>query len=402
MREKVRIPLDHEFKKAVPVLKEIEQAGYEAYFVGGSVRDAVLGQAINDIDIASSAFPAEIKEIFNKTIDVGIEHGTVLVLFGSDSYEITTFRTEGTYADFRRPDQVQFVRSLEEDLKRRDFTINALALDSRGHLTDLFHGLEDLEQGLIRAVGCAEERFNEDALRMMRAVRFQSQLDFEIDSETFDALVKDAHLLEKIAVERIHIEFIKLMQGQARAKGLMSMVESQMYRYCPSFEDHASDLKKLAQYPVKLPTEASVWAIIAYYFAWEDVQLKSNLKAWKTSNQVIKQALAVYRGLLFRLQDTWTNKQLYDIGIEAAKQAEYLAGGLGLSTDQEALVGRWENLPIYSKQDLAVNGDQILQLCQKKAGPWLGQILNQVEEAVLNEEVANNQNSLLAWVSQQV
>src|SRR5699024_8631518 len=130
--------MPQEYIKARPIINKLEQAGFEAYFVGGSVRDILLHQKIHDVDIATSAFPAEVKAIFPKTIDIGIEHGTVLVLSEGEQYEITTFRTESTYQDFRRPDDVQFVRSLEEDLKRRDFTINALALNKKGTVIDLF------------------------------------------------------------------------------------------------------------------------------------------------------------------------------------------------------------------------------------------------------------------------
>lgn len=169
-----------EYKKAIPVIRKIEAAGFEAYFVGGSVRDTLLGQKIHDVDIATSAFPEEIKQLFPKTIDIGIEHGTVLVFHEEEQYEITTFRTESTYQDYRRPDSVSFVRTLEEDLKRRDFTINAFALKEDGEIIDLFDGLTDLENHVLRAVGRPFERFHEDALRMMRGLRFVSQLGFKL------------------------------------------------------------------------------------------------------------------------------------------------------------------------------------------------------------------------------
>lgn len=209
-----KMTLDGEFKKALPVLNKLIDAGYEAYFVGGSVRDRILDLDVNDVDIATSAQPLEIKKIFKRTVDVGIEHGTIMVLVGDESYEITTFRTESTYRDFRRPDSVTFVRSLEEDLKRRDFTMNAIALDNKGNIMDPFHGMADIDKGIIRAVGNPHERFKEDALRMMRAVRFSAQLDFQIESETMVSIRENAPLLEKIAVERIQIEFEKLLIGQ--------------------------------------------------------------------------------------------------------------------------------------------------------------------------------------------
>src|SRR5699024_1116338 len=178
-----KLSIDEEIIRAVPVLNKIIEAYFESYFVGGSVRDHLLNLEVNDVDIATSALPHEIKQIFKRTVDVGIEHGTVLVLYNDESYEITTFRTESTYKDFRRPDSVTFVRSLREDLKRRDFTMNAIAVDIDGHVFDPYEGIKDLKAEIIRAVGNPHERFREDALRMMRAVRFAAQLDFEIEEE---------------------------------------------------------------------------------------------------------------------------------------------------------------------------------------------------------------------------
>lgn len=147
------------FMQAMPVLKKLEDAGFEAYFVGGSVRDLLLNRHIHDVDIATSAYPEEVKELFEKTIDTGIKHGTVTVLFNRESYEITTFRTESGYQDYRRPDHVTFVQNLDEDLKRRDFTINALAMNTDGEVIDLFNGLEDLKKRVIRAVEIPRRAF---------------------------------------------------------------------------------------------------------------------------------------------------------------------------------------------------------------------------------------------------
>ena len=219
-----------EFAEALPILEQIEAAGFEAYFVGGSVRDNLLGLPIHDVDIATSAYPAEIKQIFKRTVDTGIQHGTVMILDHGNGYEVTTFRTETGYQDFRRPDSVTFVRSLEEDLKRRDFTINALAMRADGEIIDLFDGIADLKAHKIRAVGVADERFHEDALRMMRAVRFESQLGFSVTETTQAAIEKHAALLEKIAIERIHVEFMKLMQRIERQNGLRTFIDTEIGR----------------------------------------------------------------------------------------------------------------------------------------------------------------------------
>ena len=202
------------FQQAMPVLKKLEDTGFEAYFVGGSVRDILLHRHIHDVDIASSAYPEEVKNLFEKSIDTGIQHGTVTVLFDGNSYEITTFRTESGYQDYRRPDHVTFVQNLDEDLKRRDFTINALAMDTQGNIIDLFNGLDDLDKKIIRAVGDPEKRFHEDALRMMRAVRFMSQLNFNLEENTNQAVADHHQLLKKISVERIREEFVKLELGK--------------------------------------------------------------------------------------------------------------------------------------------------------------------------------------------
>ena len=203
--------LPSEFQKALPILQKIRSAGYEAYFVGGSVRDALLNRPIHDVDIATSSYPEETKRIFKRTVDIGIEHGTVLVLEEDGEYEITTFRTEDVYVDYRRPSQVNFVRSLDEDLKRRDFTVNAFALAPDGEIVDHFGGLDDLEHKILRAVGEPKERFNEDALRILRGLRFLASLDFELEEETFAARKSHAHLLEKISIERSFIELDKLL-----------------------------------------------------------------------------------------------------------------------------------------------------------------------------------------------
>ena len=190
------------FQTAIPVIKKLEDAGYEAYFVGGSVRDFLLKRMINDVDIATSATPDEVKKIFPKTVDIGIEHGTVLVLVNNGAYEITTFRTESEYEDYRRPKEVTFIRNLKDDLQRRDFTMNAIAMDKNRKLIDPFNGHLAIQNKIIQTVGSPSDRFQEDALRMMRAVRFVSQLSFQIEAGTVTALASLVHLLDKIAVER--------------------------------------------------------------------------------------------------------------------------------------------------------------------------------------------------------
>lgn len=188
-------------------------AGYEAYAVGGCVRDSVMGRSPNDWDITTSAKPAEVKRLFSRTIDTGIKHGTVTIMLDKEGFEVTTYRIDGVYEDGRHPREVTFTASLEEDLKRRDFTINAMAYNEETGLVDIFDGMQDIEQGVIRCVGDAEERFTEDALRMLRAVRFSAQLGYRIEEATKSAIRKLAPNLQQISAERIQVELVKLVMS---------------------------------------------------------------------------------------------------------------------------------------------------------------------------------------------
>lgn len=193
------------------IINTLADAGFEAYAVGGCVRDSIMGRRPADWDITTSALPQDVKRLFRRTVDTGIQHGTVTVMFKARGYEVTTFRIDGNYSDGRHPDQVTFASDLEEDLKRRDFTINAMAYNETEGLIDIFGGKRDLEKGVVRAVGDARERFKEDALRIMRAFRFAAQLRFEIDSETLNAAAELKDNLKLVSAERIRIELVKLI-----------------------------------------------------------------------------------------------------------------------------------------------------------------------------------------------
>ncbi len=198
-------------RKVVLIINNLQIHGYEAYAVGGCVRDSILNRKPEDWDITTSAKPEEIKRLFKRTVDTGIEHGTVTVLIGKDGFEVTTYRVDGQYEDGRHPKEVTFTNQLEEDLKRRDFTINAMAYNNDVRLVDVFGGMRDLNYHLIRCVGDPEERFSEDALRILRAVRFSAQLAFPIEPVTANAVRKLAPNLEKISAERIQVELVKLL-----------------------------------------------------------------------------------------------------------------------------------------------------------------------------------------------
>ena len=205
-----------EFHISIPknvkmIISILEKNGHEAFAVGGCIRDTILGRKPQDWDITTSALPCQVKELFHKTIDTGIEHGTVTVMMSRVGYEVTTYRIDGEYNDSRHPDSVEFTSNLIEDLRRRDFTINAMAYNPTVGLVDAFDGLGDIERKIIRCVGKPEERFGEDALRILRAVRFSAQLGFEIEEWTMKAIRKLANTLENISAERIRVELEKLI-----------------------------------------------------------------------------------------------------------------------------------------------------------------------------------------------
>lgn len=384
------------FEPARPVLQKIEDAGFEAYFVGGCVRDTILGDAIHDIDIATSAYPSEIKSIFKRTVDTGIEHGTVMILDHGTGYETTTFRTESGYQDYRRPDKVTFVRSLSEDLKRRDFTINALALRENGEVVDLFDGLGDLKKHLIKAVGDPNERFHEDALRMMRAVRFASKLDFVISAETLQGIKNNAPLLEKIAVERIRVEFEKLLMGQNPVAGLSDFIETGLYQYCPELKDQKqklSGLLLLNNWQIENVEQA--WAVIAIQLGMDTRGVSGFLKKWKTSNNLIvdvKKTLPVIHGLH---NQNLEPMKLVNAGEKAVKDANQVAKLYGWAVPDQKLKDKYDSLPIKTKNDLAVNGGILMKDAGIKPGPLLGKILNMLVNQVVNGELANTQSALV-------
>ncbi|WP_225047284.1 CCA tRNA nucleotidyltransferase [Lacticaseibacillus kribbianus] len=388
----MQIDLTHPvFQGAIPIMKQIEAAGFEAYFVGGAVRDALLGLPPHDVDIASSAYPAEIKQIFKKTVDTGIQHGTVMVLAHGAGYEVTTFRTESGYQDFRRPDHVTFVRSLKEDLRRRDFTVNALAVRHDGTVIDLFDGLTDLAERRLRAVGDPHARFHEDALRMMRAVRFQSQLGFAIEPATLDAITDNAALLAHISVERVASEFTRLMQGRDRNAGLANFIATGLYAHAPRLADHLAGLQALAQLSdTQIEDPAVAWTLLAH-LTHEPV--RPLMKAWKQAN-AMSDLVAAATTLLAALPeaDAW---QLYTAGQDAVDVAVAAAALCAPAIDGAAVEAAYAALPLHHKDELTVTGADLIA-AGFTPGPVLGRTLHRLETAVVAGTLPNDRPALLA------
>ena len=381
------------FVKAMPVLRTLEDAGFEAYFVGGSVRDVLLHRHVHDIDITTSAYPEEVKELFDKSIDTGIKHGTVTVLYGGESYEITTFRTESGYQDFRRPDHVTFVQNLDEDLKRRDFTINALAMDMHGDIVDLFNGIEDLKNHIIRAVGNPEKRFHEDALRMMRAVRFMSQLEFKLEEKTEQAIKDNHELLKKISVERIREEFVKMGLGPFSRQAFQIFLDTQLSEDVPDFAGKKDLLQVYPQLKFSPTMEASLWAVIIILLKVPNENIGKFMRDWKNSNAMTEKVEQIIKMFDLIADHVPTDYELFEAGEDIIINTIDVADILGQPVSSEALVDRYLALPIKTPSELAVDGRFLIKRGMRP-GAQLGRTLNQILKKVVACEIENSEEAI--------
>lgn len=381
------------FVKAMPVLQTLEDAGFEAYFVGGSVRDVLLHRHVHDVDITTSAYPEEVKELFDKSIDTGIKHGTVTVLYGGESYEITTFRTESGYQDFRRPDHVTFVQNLDEDLKRRDFTINALAMDMHGNIVDLFNGIEDLKNHIIRAVGNPEKRFHEDALRMMRAVRFMSQLEFKLEEKTEQAIKNNHELLKKISVERIREEFVKMGLGSFSREAFQIFLDTQLSEDVPDFTGKKDLLQVYPQLKFSPTMETSLWAVIIILLKVPNEKIGKFMRDWKNSNAMTEKVEQVIKMFDLIADHVPTDYDLFEAGEDIIINTIDVAHILGQPISSEALVDRYLALPIKKPSELAVDGRFLIKRGMRP-GAQLGHTLNKIRELVVASEIENSEEAI--------
>lgn len=392
--------MEHPFQEAKPILEKLHKHGYEAYFVGGAVRDQLIGRPIGDVDIATSAKPNEIQNIFPKTIDVGSEHGTIIVLFQNKPYEVTTFRTESDYKDYRRPSHVQFIRSLKEDLKRRDFTINALAMDKYGNIKDYFQGKEHIKQKLIQTVGNADDRFREDALRMLRAVRFVSQLSFKLHPKTKEAILKNHELLKNISVERKTIEFEKLLKGPSTNQALKLLIETNIHQHLPGLSNQRENLKKLSNLSfTHFKSQEEYWILFTYILQINNIE--PFLREWKLPVKLIKQVQMAVNILPEILTNGWDKKTIYHIGLHDAimlERVRYALQNQNGSINEEMITKMYEELPIKSRKELSVNGNDLIEMLNKKPGPWLADTLSKIEELIVLGKLGNEKETIKEWL----
>lgn len=370
------------FNSAINILEKFNEAGYEAYFVGGCVRDYLLNDDFSDIDITTNALPDEVKKIFRKSIDTGIQHGTVTILINGDSFEVTTFRTEDDYIDHRTPEKVEFVSDLKEDLDRRDFTINAMALDSKGELYDYHCGEKDLRNKIIKTVNNPNERFFEDALRMLRAFRFSSKLGFEIEENTLKAIKNNAELIRFVSIERIVNEFRKLLTGKGNKRSLELLLDSKLNNYIP-FLDEISKIIDFSNY--------NFCQSLYILSKINDISFEK-LKELKLSNKEIKQ-VKIYEKINkdfisnIPLEIILYNYDIEDVTFIASYSKYYDM------KDIEKI-----KLPIESFNDIAITSMEIISIIDKPAGPWIKEIIKKLEEDILLSKIDNRRKDILDFL----
>lgn len=389
-----------QFELAKPILERLIQHGYEAYFVGGSVRDFIMNRPIHDVDITTNATPDEIEALFEHTIPIGKEHGTINVVWEHENYEVTTFRAEAEYVDHRRPTEVYFVRDLYQDVERRDFTMNAIAMDINYERIDHFDGERDIEQRIIRTVGDAKTRFDEDALRILRGLRFKSQLGFTIEETTFEAMAQQMADLEYLSIERIMNELTLLVKGRYVAETFPILEPLHLWRYIPYFKDVDVAAIKLNA-PVDIESFLAILSYRTNHQAYKPLKLSN---AQVRTIQTLMSAIQSVQTI-----DTKVHLQqfVYDFGIEVALKINELRPILEdnhidlpspIIFNSPSLQAVWEDLPIQSREDLAIDGKWLMQAFQLKGGPWIKDVLRQVERAVIQRQVNNQTEAIIEWV----
>lgn len=439
MRENFEIRLPGQ---VADIIHTLQRAGFEAYAVGGCVRDSILGREPDDWDITTSAKPEQVKALFGRTVDTGIKHGTVTVLKDRTGYEVTTYRIDGEYEDGRHPKDVVFTASLEEDLKRRDFTINAMAYNEEQGLVDLFDGIGDIERKVLRCVGDPAERFREDALRMMRAVRFSAQLGYEIEERTKDAMAKLAGTLEKISAERIATELVKLLVSDHPEKlrtcwetGMTAVFFPEFDRMMETGQNNPHHCYSVGEHTIRSLMEVRADRVLRLAMLLHD----SGKPVTKTTDEAgidhfhghVQESAKIAKRLLRRLKfdndtadrvvrlvsahDVWIlpdakhmrramNRLGEDLFPELfeVKEADMKAQSLYERKEKENLLSQLRQIyeevkaagACVTLKDLAVNGSDLIA-AGMKPGKELGVVLKALLEEVLEDPSCNERDRLL-------
>lgn len=424
------------------IIDTLEAAGFEAYAVGGCVRDVLLGRRPEDWDITTSALPGQVKCLFPRTVDTGIAHGTVTVLKGKIGYEVTTFRIDGEYEDARHPREVTFTPSLEEDLKRRDFTINAMAYNPKTGIVDLFGGKEDLDRRMIRCVGDASQRFTEDALRIMRAVRFSAQLDFDVEEETREAASRMADNLQRVSMERIQTELVKLLVSHHPEKmrqlyrmgitrvilpefdAIMDQAQNNPY-HCYTVGEHTIHMLQVIR-PTKVLRLTALLHDMAkpqchtvdeqgqdhFYGHGEAgaVLARTILRRLKFDNDTVRRTenLIRHHACHLRRDKTIIRRAMNRVGIDAFPQLLEVMEADTLAKSDFTKQDRLDDIQVIRQlyeeicrdrecvqiRDLAVNGQDLIR-AGVAPGKEMGNILNTMLEYVIEHPEMNKKDKLL-------
>lgn len=387
--------LEETFKEANTILDTLQKNGFEAYYVGGSVRDYLMDVSIGDIDITTNALPEDIQNIFPRTIDVGVEHGTVIVVINKTPFEVTTYRTETTYSDYRRPDSVSFTTSIKEDLARRDFTMNAVAMDRMFKIYDPYNGQLSIKNKEIVTVGDPYERFNEDALRMLRAIRFVSQLDFKLNESTFNGIVKLASNVQYISVERIVQELKKLYSGVNVSHAKSLLIHSKILKFIPYYKKlNIDDIKKTNVHSL-------INEIIIQQILNENNHFKNELKLSNDEKNNIKESLSLYKNLAENESPiilAYNYNEHIILNLKNIISENNFLNQQYLNQIDDILLEK-SRLTIKSKKDLAVNGNDLMKTLNRHGGPWLKEVLSEIERNVLFNKLDNNYETIIEWVN---
>lgn len=428
-------------KACEKIIDTLNRAGFSAYAVGGAVRDCLLGLDAHDFDVTTSATPEKVKLLFKKTINTGIAHGTVTVLMEDEAIEVTTFRSDGEYLDNRKPESVTLVNDVSEDLSRRDFTINALCYNKQEGLLDLFGGQDDLKNKIIRAIGTPEERFREDALRILRAVRFSAQLGFKIEENTKKAIVKCAHLVKNLSVERISSEFDKILMSDSpeHIKMLydLGILDQIMPEMCACFRTeqntrwHIYDVGTHSVNVIKNCPKATCLRYGALMHDWgkphtkginelgEDmfrnhakisVELAENFcRKYKFSNERRDKIVRLVRfhDIEILPEKKYVKRGINKVGEDifydliCLKRADCLSQNLELTASRLPYIEKLfelyheikENREPFGLKNLAVNGNDLKALGYE--GKQIGEVLNFLLEKVIENPELNEKEKLL-------
>ena len=385
-------------------MDRLTEAGYEAYCVGGCVRDSLLGRAPEDWDITTSALPEQVKSLFSNTVDTGIQHGTVMIVRKGIGYEVTTYRVDGEYKDGRHPEQVTFTRSLEEDLKRRDFTINAFAYNEETGLVDLFNGLDDLDAKVIKAVGDPNRRFEEDALRIMRAIRFSAQLGFTVEENTYQAIKSHADRLAQVSMERIRVEFEKTLTSRNCGK-VKEFFKLGMGEYIlPGYAERCDDLdEEIAASYLDLPQEDRRYLLLADLLRNLSAgEAKDALRKMKYDNKTVTSVSKIlqYQEVHCKADRVSIKQALNEEGEKIfflTLQMQEAAAKETYSSIREMAKEILERKEPFTIAQLAVTGNDLMKEGIGE-GAAIGETLQKLLDLVIREPEKNTKEDLICMV----